>query len=104
MTAAIRANRHRRLPPYAAAFVALATLGGCTGSDPGPTTTTPPATSTTAATTTAAPATTSKTTPTTTVDPVTAKIPAPARIENVDGSVAFAQFFISRVNDSFTHG
>ncbi|NUO89733.1 MAG: class F sortase, partial [Dermatophilaceae bacterium] len=52
------------MPPYAAAFVALATLGGCTGSDPGPTTTTPPATSTTAATTTAAPATTSKTTPT----------------------------------------
>ncbi len=106
MTAA-RAYRHRKLLPYAAACVALVTLGACTSSDPGPGTTTPAVTSTTtttATTTTAAPTATTTPTPTATVDPVTAKIPAPARIESVDGSVAFTQFFIGRVNDAFTQG
>ena len=35
MTAAATPHRHRTLLPYAAALVAVATLGACTGGDPG---------------------------------------------------------------------
>src|SRR5690349_19474824 len=103
MTAA-RAYRHRKLLPYAAACVALVTLGACTSSDPGPGTTTPAVTSTTATTattTTAAPTATTTPTPTATVDPVTAKIPAPARTNDREGAVAFARFYFSVLNSAF---
>ncbi|GAB3884827.1 DUF6318 family protein [Terrabacter terrigena] len=102
MTAAARADRHRKLLPYAAALVALATLGACTGSDPGQDTATPPVTSSTPATTTAVPSTTTKPTPTATVDPVIAKIPAAARAKTEAGAQAFARFFIESLNTGAT--
>src|SRR6476619_4869556 len=101
MTAAATPHRHRTLLPYAAALVAVATLGACTGGDPGPSRTTPPASTTTSSaatikTTTPAPS------PTTSVNPVIAKIPAAAQMETPDGSVAFAEFFMTQVNIAFT--
>jgi hypothetical protein len=105
MTAADRAHRDRKLLPYAAAFVALATLGACSGSDPGPGATTPRVPSTTAVTATttmSAPPATTKPTPTATVDPVIAKIPAAARPLTNSGSLAFARFFIDSLNKGAT--
>jgi len=101
MTAAARAHRHRTLLPYAAALVALATLGACTGADPGPAVTTPPATS---PTTVAKPAPASTTTtpgPTASVDPVIAKIPAAARPETQAGAAAYSTFYFEQLNRSF---
>src|SRR6478735_5923908 len=101
MTAAARPHRHRTLLPYAAALVALATLGACSGGDPGPTRTTPPAITTTSSaptTTTTAPAPS----PTTSVDPVLAKIPAAARGNNAAGAEAFARFYIVQINAAFS--
>lgn len=103
MTAAARVHRHRRLLPYAAALVAAATLGSCSGGDPGPATTTPPVTSTAATTTTAQPPTMTPT-PTATVDPVIAKIPAAARKHTQSGSEAFAKYYIEQVNEAFVKG
>ncbi|MHA3836602.1 DUF6318 family protein [Terrabacter sp. AAH1] len=99
MTAAARVHRHRRLLPYAAALVAAATLGSCSGGDPGPATTTPPVTSTAATTTTAQPPTMTPT-PTATVDPVIAKIPAAARPETEQGAQAFSRHFFDSLNRS----
>lgn len=101
MTAAARVHRHRRLLPYAAALVAAATLGSCSGGDPGPATTAPPVTSTAATTTTAQP-TTMTPTPTATVDPVIAKIPAAARSHSRAGAEAFGRFYMEQVNQAFT--
>ncbi|GAB2749633.1 hypothetical protein GCM10027039_04270 [Terrabacter koreensis] len=104
MTAAARVHRHRRLLPYAAALVAAATLGSCSGGDPGPATATPPVTSTATTTTTASPSTTTTPASTATVDPVIAKIPAAARTNNRDGAVAFAQFYFDALNRAFRTG
>src|SRR6476661_3766767 len=93
MTAAATPHRHRTLLPYAAALVAVATLGACTGGDPGPSRTASPAsitTSSTPTTTTTAPAPS----PTAPTDPVIAKIPAAARGNNAAGAEAFARFYI----------
>ena len=102
MTAAARSHRHRTLLAYAAASVALATLGACTGSDPGPAVTTPPSTS--AVTSSATPTTTTSTSPnpTASVDPVIAKIPAAARHETEAGAVAFARYFFDSLNRAAT--
>ncbi|MGO4599705.1 DUF6318 family protein [Terrabacter sp. 2RAF25] len=104
MTAAARAHRHRRLIPYAAALVALAMLGACTGSEPAPTSTTPPRTSAAATTTSSAPSTTTTPTPTATVDPVLAKIPAAARPSTDAGAAAFSKYYFERVNSGFRTG
>lgn len=103
MTAAARPHRHRTLLAYAVAPVALAALGACTGSDPGPAVTTPPSTS--AVTSSPAPTTTTTSatpSPTATVDPIIAKIPAAARPETPDAAVAFAEYFMRQVNVGFT--
>ncbi len=102
MTAAARAHRHRKLLPYAAALVAVATFGACTGGDPAPAPTTPSVTSSATATTTSATPTTATPTTTTTVDPVIAKIPAPARAHTQAGAEAFAKFYMEQVNAAFT--
>src|SRR6478752_6547375 len=103
MTAAARPHRHRTLLPYAASLVAVATLGACTGGDPGPSRTTPPASTTTSSaptikTTTPAPS------PTTSVNPVIAKIPANARPGTQAGAEAFSAFYMGQVNVAFTKG
>ena len=102
MTAAARPHRHRPLLAYAVVPVALAVLGACTASDPGPTVTAPssrPAVASspapTAITTSTAPS------PTATVDPVIAKIPAAARPETQAGAAAFTKFFFEQLNRSF---
>jgi len=103
MTAAATPHRHRTLLPYAAALVAVATLGACTGGDPGPSRTTPPAsitTSSTPTTTTTAPAPS----PTTSVDPVLARIPTAARAETIEGASAYAQFYFAQLNNAFKNG
>ncbi|MGO4603146.1 DUF6318 family protein [Terrabacter sp. 2YAF2] len=100
MTAAATPHRHRTLLPYAAALIAVATLGACTGRDPGPSRTTPPASTTTSA----SPTTTTTTpvpSPTTSVDPVIAKIPANARPETQAGAAAFSEFYFEQLNRSF---
>ena len=103
MTAAARPHRHRPLLAYAVVPVALAVLGACTPSDPGPAVTGPPSSSAvtsspipTATTTSTAPS------PTATVDPVIAKIPAAARPRTQDGAEAFARFYMEQVNRAFT--
>ena len=103
MTAAARPHRHRTLLAYAVVPLALAALGACTGSDPGPAVTTPPSNS--AVTSSPAPTTTTSSatpSPTATVDPVIAKIPAPARPHTQDGAEAFARFYMEQVNRAFT--
>ena len=103
MTAAATPHRHRTLLPYAAALVAVATLGACTGGDPGPSRTTPPAsitTSSTPTTTTTAPAPS----PTTSLNPVTAKIPAAARTNDRAGATLFSRFYFTELNRSFRTG
>ncbi|WP_369793628.1 DUF6318 family protein [Terrabacter sp. Root181] len=102
MTAAARSHRHRTLLAFAATSVALATLGACTGSDPGPAVTTPPSTS--AVTSSATPTTTTSTapSPTASVDPVIAKIPAAALARTAPGAQAFARHFIESLNDGAT--
>jgi hypothetical protein len=102
MTAAARQHRHRTQLSYAVAPVVLATLAACTGSDPGPVVTTPPSSSTSTGSTAPTTATSNAPRPSPTIDPVLAKIPAPARPETPDGSVAFAEFFVSQVNIGFT--
>ena len=102
MTAATP-HRHRTLLPYAAALVALATLGACTGGDPGPSRTTPPASTTT----TAAPTTTTTTSPPSpspSVDPVIAKIPVAARAHDKAGVTAFSRFYFTELNRAFRTG
>ena len=102
MTAAARPHRHRTLLAYAVAPVALAALGACTGSDPGPAVTTPPSTSAVASSPAPPTTTTSATpSPTATVDPVIAKIPAAARPETQAGAAAFTRFFFEQMNRSF---
>lgn len=102
MTAATP-HRHRTLLPYAAALVALATLGACTGGDRGPSRTTPPASTTTSAAPTTT-TTTSPPSPSPSVDPVIAKIPPTARPETLDGASAYAQFYFSQLNLAFRNG
>lgn len=104
MTAAVRPHRHRTLCSYAAAGLAVALLGSCTGGDPGPQATTgPPATS--SAATSAPPTTaTSAPSPTTSVDPVLAKIPAAARPETIEGAAAYTKYYFSQLNAAFKTG
>ncbi|WP_156415562.1 DUF6318 family protein [Terrabacter sp. Soil811] len=102
MTAAARPHRHRTLLAYAVAPVALAALGACTGSDPGPAVTTPPSTS--AVTSSSAPTTTTTSatpSPTATVDPIIAKIPAAARPETIEGAAAYTKFYFTQLNRAF---
>src|SRR4051812_41516596 len=92
MTAAARPHRHRPLLAYAVVPIALAVLGACTASDPGPAVTAPPSSS--AVTSSLTPTTTTTSTapsPTATVDPVIAKIPAAARARTAPGAQAFAR-------------
>src|SRR6478735_2762331 len=97
MTAAATPHRHRTLLPYAAALVAVATLGACPGGDPGPSRTASPASIPPPSTTTApAPS------PTAPTDPVIAKIPAAARGNNAAGAEAFARFYIMQINAAFS--
>lgn len=105
MTARDNVQRPRTYLPYAAALLALGTLGACTSggaagsagmSSPtatsaGPTSRAPSS----AATTTAAPS------PTTSADPVIAKIPAAARSHSQGGAEAFARFYMEQVNQAF---
>ena len=105
MTAAATPHRHRTLLPYAAALVAVATLGACTGGDPGPSSPTPPASSSTSTSTSAATtSTTPAPSPTTSVDPAIAKIPAAARAETIEGASAYAQFYFAQLNNAFKKG
>ncbi|NUO34407.1 MAG: hypothetical protein HOQ27_04975 [Dermatophilaceae bacterium] len=99
MTAA-SVHLQRKLLPYAVACVALATLGACTGSDPGPAITAPPATSSATPSTTTSPPATTKPTPTATVDPVIAKIPAAARPKTETAAQTFSRFFFDSLNRS----
>src|SRR4051812_42042784 len=105
MTAAARPHRHRPLLAYAVVPVALAVLGACTASDPGPAVTTTSSSSAvtsspapTAITTSTAPS------PTATVDPVIAKIPAAARANDKPGGVAFSRFYFDTLNSAFKTG
>ncbi|WP_330472945.1 DUF6318 family protein [Terrabacter sp. C0L_2] len=105
MTAAARP--HRPVLAYAAASVALATLGACTGGDPGPADTTAPPASSSASTSAAQPTTTTTSaapSPTSSVDPVIAKIPAAARPQTQAGAEAFSRFYMEQVNRSFVQG
>src|SRR6478609_6765870 len=106
MTAAATPHRHRTLLPYAAALVAVATLGACTGGDPGPSGP-PPSTHSSTSTATSAATTTTTTpapSPTTSVNPVIAKIPANARPGTQAGAEAFSAFYMGQVNVAFTKG
>lgn len=106
MTAAARPHRPRTRILYAAAGLAVALLGACTGGDPGPATTAPPSGSSAGTTTSAAPSTTTTSAPsqTTPVDPVIAKIPAAARPETIEGAAAYTRFYFAQLNKAFKTG
>src|SRR6476620_5625355 len=106
MTARDNVQRHRTYLPWAAALLALGTLGACTssGAAGSPGASSPTATS--AGSTSKAPSSTATTTaapsPTTSTDPIIAKIPAPARPITKAGAEAFARFFIDSLNRGAT--
>ena len=105
MTARDSFFRGRTRLPYAAMLVALSALGACTSSGAAGETAKSSSAASSGTTTTAAPSTTTTSaapSPTTSVDPVIAKIPAAARPETREGSVAFAQYFLRQVNVAFT--
>ena len=103
MTAAARSHRHRTLLAYAATSVALATLGACTGSDPGPAVTTPASgsssTSSAAATTTT---TSSAPSPTTSGPDFPVGLPEAAKAHTAKGAEAFVKHFVGVLNEAWT--
>lgn len=106
MTARDNVQRYRTYLLYAAALLALGTLGACTngGAAGSPGMSSPAATS--AASTSKAPSSTTATTaapsPTTSTDPVIAKIPAAARSNTVRGAESFARYYVQRINEAFS--
>ena len=103
MTFADRGTVTRRALPYAAGLAALLVAAGCTAGEPTPNASTAVPSMTSSSATTASPSVATTTTkPTPTVDPVIAKIPAAARPETPEGSVAFTKYFIQQVNTAFT--
>ena len=102
MTADARSHRHRTLLAYAAA-AALATLGACTGSDPGPAVTTPASGS--SSTRSAAPATTttsSAPSPTTSGPDFPVGLPQAAKAHTAKGAEAFVGHFLNTLNRAWT--
>ncbi|WP_235509196.1 DUF6318 family protein [Terrabacter sp. Soil810] len=103
MTAAARSHRHRTLLAFAATSVALATLGACTGSDPGPAVTTPASGS--SSTSSVAPATTttsSAPSPTTSGPDFPVGLPEAAKAHTAKGAEAFVRHYMAQWNLSWT--